>query len=110
MSPSPPQPFASNRSLHGILAAYSIVFIVTALTADDRLTWVLENILVVLGVGVLAWTHRRFAFSNVSYLLIALYLCLHAVGANTGYMHAPAGEWLRDAFGLSRNPYDRVIH
>jgi putative membrane protein len=110
MTSGPLQPFARNRLLHGILAAYAFIFLATAIAPRDRLTWVLENILVVLGIGVMALTYRRFAFSNASYLLIGLYLGLHAVGTQTGYMHAPAGDWLRDTFGLSRNPYDRIVH
>jgi putative membrane protein len=61
-------------------------------------------------VAIFLSTYRRFAFSNPSYLLIALFLSLHAVGTNTGYAHSPIGDWLRETLGLQRNPYDRVIH
>jgi putative membrane protein len=60
--------------------------------------------------AILAATYRRFAFSNLSYLLIALYLSLHAVGTHTGYAQTPVGFWLKDMLDLSRNPYDRIIH
>ena len=105
-----PPPFRENRFLHIVLAAYVLVWIATAINPLDWLVWALENILVVVLVGVLAATYRRFAFSNLSYLLIALYLSLHAVGTNTGYAQTPVGFWLKDMLGLSRNPYDRIIH
>ena len=108
---SPQHPsFRANRFLQLILAAYAVVWCATAIAPRDWPTWLLENLLVVITVGGLALTYRRFAFSNVSYLLIALFLVLHAIGAHSGYMHTPIGDWLRDAFGLRRNPYDRVIH
>ena len=110
MRPALAPPFGTNRFLHALMVVYALVFLATAIAPRDRTTWALENILVVLSVGALVVSYRRFAFSNTSYLFIAIYLCLHAIGANTGYMHAPVGNALRDAFGLSRNPYDRVIH
>ncbi|HQU44684.1 MAG TPA: DUF2238 domain-containing protein [Pirellulales bacterium] len=33
-----------------------------------------------------------------------------AIGAKYTYAEAPPGNWLRDAFGLDRNPFDRVGH
>ena len=105
-----PPPFRENRFLHIVLAAYALVWIATAINPLDWLVWALENILVAALVGVLAATYQRFAFSNLSYLLIALYLGLHAVGTHTGYAQTPVGFWLRDMLGLSRNPYDRIIH
>jgi putative membrane protein len=61
-------------------------------------------------VGLLAGTYRRFQFSNAAYLLITILLSLHAYGAHYTYSEAPLGFWLRDAFGLGRNHYDRIVH
>ncbi len=102
--------FSANRFLHVLLAVYGLVWVITAIKPYDWPTWALENLLVVAFIGVLAWTYRRFVFSNTSYLLIAIYLVLHAIGAHTGYAHSPAGNWLKETFGLARNPYDRLIH
>jgi hypothetical protein len=35
---------------------------------------------------------------------------LCAVGAHWSYSFVPAGDWVRDAFGLERNHYDRFVH
>ena len=99
-----------NRFLQLILAAYALVWCATAIAPRDWPTWLLENLLVAIAVAVLALTYHRFAFSNLSYLLMAVFLSLHAIGAHSGYMHTPAGDWLRDMFELRRNPYDRIIH
>jgi putative membrane protein len=103
-------PFSKNRFLHAVIAGYALIWLLTAISPLDWPTWLIENLLVVIFVAVLVLTWRRFAFSNVSYLLIAAFLALHAIGAHTGYAQSPAGDWLRETFGLARNPYDRVIH
>ena len=102
--------FTQNRFLHMVLGAYALVWIGTAINPRDWLVWGLENILVVVFAGILVATYRRFAFSNISYLLIALFLSLHAIGTHTGYANSPIGDWLKEMLGLRRNPYDRIIH
>jgi putative membrane protein len=105
-----PASFSANRLLHALLLLYGLTWTATAIAPRDSPTWALENLLALLFVGLLVVTYRRFSFSNLSYLLIAVFLSLHAVGAHTGYANAPIGDWLKNAFGLSRNPYDRVAH
>ncbi|MGH8763453.1 MAG: DUF2238 domain-containing protein [Nitrosospira sp.] len=102
--------FTQNRFLHMVLAAYALVWIGTAISPRDWLVWALENILVAVFAVILVATYRRFAFSNLSYLLIALFLSLHAIGTHTGYANSPIGDWLREMLSLRRNPYDRIIH
>lgn len=105
-----PPPFTENRFLQIVVTAYALVWIAAAIDPLDWLVWGLENILVAVLVTILAVTYRRFAFSNLSYLLIALYLSLHAIGTHTGYAQTPIGFWLKEILGLARNPYDRIIH
>ena len=93
-----------------LLAAYATIWVLLAIAPRDRAAWVLENLLVVFFVGALVFTFRRFAFSNRSYFLIAIFLSLHAVGAHYTYAQTPFGEWLKEAFDLSRNHFDRIIH
>jgi len=88
----------------------ALVWIITAIHPVDRQAWVLENILVVIFVAALAFTHRRLQLSNSSYLFIALFLLLHMVGAHYTYAKMPLGLWAKDFFGFSRNHFDRVAH
>lgn len=105
-----PPAASPNRFLLALLLGYGLIWIATALTPRDRPTWLLENVPVVVVVATLVVTWRRFAFSNLAYLLIAAFLALHAVGAHTGYAHSPWGDWLKNAFDLRRNYYDRIVH
>lgn len=64
----------------------------------------------VLGVfALLAFTYRRFRFSNLAYALVFLWLVMHTIGAHYTFEHVPA-EWLKNLLGSERNHYDRVAH
>ncbi|TAJ27359.1 MAG: DUF2238 domain-containing protein, partial [Nitrospirae bacterium] len=68
------------------------------------------NILPAVLVGCLVVTYRTFPLSNLSYLLIGLFLTLHSVGAHYTYAQVPVGYWAETALELSRNPFDRLVH
>jgi putative membrane protein len=102
--------FTKNRLLQGLAAWYALVWVATALRPLDRHDWVLENLLVVAVVAVLIGSYRGFPLSDLSYVLIALFMTLHAVGAHYTYSEVPLGFWMRDTFGFARNPFDRVVH
>jgi putative membrane protein len=91
-------------------AAYALVWLVLAIRPKYWSDWLLENLLVFAFVGGLAASFRRYQFSNPSYLLITVFLTLHAYGAHYTYAETPLGFWLRDAFDLGRNHYDRIVH
>jgi putative membrane protein len=93
-----------------LLASYLIVWCVLALSPVDRKDWLLENLLAMSTVAVLILTYRRFAFSDVSYILITVFMILHAIGAHYTYAKVPFGFWMKDAFDLSRNHFDRIVH
>src|SRR5262249_46347248 len=72
--------------------------------------WWAENGLVFICVGGLVLTYRRFVFSELSYLLIFAFVCLHEWGAHSRYAFVPFGEWVKQVFGTTRNDYDRLVH
>jgi putative membrane protein len=102
--------FGSNPLLQGLLGWYVVVWIVLAISPVDRKDWLLENLLALATVGLLLWTYRKFQFSNVSYVLITLFMTLHAIGAHYTYSEVPLGFWMKEALGLSRNHFDRIVH
>jgi putative membrane protein len=103
-------PFRRNRFLQVLCALFLIVWVASAIRPIMLFDWWLENLLVFLFVGVLVATYPRLAFSQTSYLLIFLYLCLHEWGAHYKYAIVPMGEWMKHAFHTVRNDYDRVVH
>jgi len=103
-------PFRTNTPLQWLIAGYAALWIGLAVAPLDRSDWLLENLLALLLVLVLVTTYRWFQFSDLSYGLIAVFMCLHAIGAHYTYAEVPFGFWLQETFGLARNPFDRLVH
>jgi putative membrane protein len=93
-----------------MIGIYALIWLALAIKPLDRSDWLLENLLVFIFVGLLVTTFRRFQFSNFSYFLFLIFLVLHTYGAHYTYSETPFGFWLRDSYGFSRNPYDRIVH
>ena len=102
--------FRHNHLLQGLLGWYVLLWVVLAISPLNRQDWFLENILAVLLVGILVATYRMFPFSDLSYILITLFLTLHAIGAHYTYAEVPFGFSLKSLFELERNHFDRVAH
>jgi putative membrane protein len=104
-------PFRDNRLLHWLCAAFFIVLALAAYHPDTEFDLALENGLI-LGflIPVLIYSYRRFAFSDLSYLLIFAFLCLHEWGAHYKYSDVPLGEWMKPWLHTKRNHYDRIAH
>lgn len=96
--------------LSGLLLWYGLLWTWLAVAPVNRRDWFLENLLAAALVILLAWTYRRFQFSNLSYCLMTFFMTLHAVGAHYTYAEVPFGFWLKDLLSLSRNPFDRIVH
>ena len=102
--------FRRNRPLQLMLVWLGLVWVIAAVSPYNRLDWLLENLLVLVYGVLLVATYRMFAFSNLSYFLFTVFITLHLVGAHYTYTETPVGYWIKDAFVLSRNPYDRIVH
>lgn len=102
--------FSKHRFLHVLMAIYGLFWVVMAISPFDRSDWLLENVMVFVCLAFVALMYRRFSLSNASFVMITIFLMLHAVGAHHTYEHVPAGEWIRETFGMGRNQYDRVVH
>ncbi len=93
-----------------LLVIVAIVFVWSGYRPYDRLTWWLEIFPGLIGLIVLAATYRRFRFTTLVYILIALHICLLCVGGHYTYARVPLFDWLREIFHWQRNHYDRLGH
>src|SRR5258705_727056 len=82
----------------------------TAIAPYDRLTWLLETVWVIVGIPLIVLTGRRFPLTSLLCGLLAAHALILIVGGLYTYARVPLGFWIQDAFGLSRNPYDRIGH
>lgn len=103
-------PFRSNYWLMGFMAVFVAVWVNSFIGTTDRSNWMLENTLVFLFLGFILFTSRKYQFSDLSFLLVCIYLCLHVYGSKYTYAENPLGFWLQDQFHWSRNHYDRIVH
>jgi len=101
---------ASNRLLLSVTGIYAVVWSASAIAPYNRFDWFLENLLVFALVAFLTAIDRRYRLSGPSYVLLLLFLSLHAMGAHYTYSEAPVGYWMQDLFGFTRNHFDRVVH
>jgi len=83
---------------------------VSAYRPESVYDWFLENALVFGFCAALAITYRRLALSDLTYVLLLVYLCFHEWGAHYKYSDVPLGEWMKPWLATKRNDYDRVIH
>jgi putative membrane protein len=98
------------RALAVYSAALIVLLALSGWRAHDGPTWAME-VAPVAVVLVLLWaTHRRFPLSPLLYALIFVHAVVLMLGGHYTYARVPLGDWLRDAFGLARNPYDGIGH
>ncbi|HMO34339.1 MAG TPA: DUF2238 domain-containing protein [Lacibacter sp.] len=103
-------PLRRNYWLWAFLLVFAVTWISTFTGTTDLNNWLLENTLTFLFVLFLVFSFRRFQFSDLSYLLICVYLCLHVYGSKYTYAENPFGYWLMEQFNGQRNHYDRIVH
>lgn len=93
-----------------MLAVVALATAWSAVGAHDYATWFFELLIGAAGIVALVVIAPWFRFSPLVYVVAAAHFVILAVGAKYTYAEAPPGEWMRDAFGLERNPFDRVGH
>ena len=112
------RPLYNPRYALAVLIAFLIFAAAWAFNPVDRKDWALENALTLFFVIFLVVTYRWMPFSNISYTLIFLFMCLHTIGAHYTYSKVPYNDWsaavfgrsINDMLGVSRNYYDRLVH
>ena len=97
-----------------LLRLYLILFflglLLSAINPKEYFTWFLEVIPALLGLVVLAFTYKRFAFTNFTYGFILLHSYILFIGGHYTYAEVPLFDWLKEVLHQSRNNYDQVGH
>ncbi|HZW59464.1 MAG TPA: DUF2238 domain-containing protein [Woeseiaceae bacterium] len=92
------------------IAVFVAVLAWSAIYPADYPTWLLETAPAIAGAVVLVATRRRFPLTPLTYALVLLHCVILMVGGHYTYAEVPLGDWLRDAFELERNNYDKLGH
>ena len=107
-----------NRYVLILLVLFLILWTALAFNPFSRSDWMLENVLLLLGVAIIAATYKRIHLSRTSYTMLFVFLCLHTIGAHYTYSEVPYDQWfksltgstLNELMGWNRNYYDRLVH
>lgn len=99
------------RRVHlALLVTALAVLAWSGISPNGRLNWVMETFPAFVGGAILVATYRRFPFTTLTYVLVWMFAIILMVGGHYTYAEVPIGNWARDAFGLSRNHFDRLGH
>ncbi len=93
-----------------LLGIVAVALVGSGIRPYDRLTWFLETVWVMVGIVLVLLTWRRFPLTTLLCCLLAVHALILIYGGLYTYARTPFGDWLRDVFDLSRNPWDRVGH
>lgn len=110
-----------NRSFKSVLVSTVAVFIVMVLASIEPLEWssyLLHQLGTLLFLALMIIAYRYGYISSRSYMLAAVFLLIHIIGARYLYSYVPYDDWTQHLFGISlnelfgwqRNMYDRLVH
>jgi len=103
-------PAKPSRYELALLVSMVLLLIWSGIEPHDRFTWLLEVAPILIGVPVLVWLYPKLRLTPLSYTLIWLHCLILMLGGHYTYAQVPLGFWMEDAFGFTRNHYDRIGH
>ncbi|MGH6623095.1 MAG: DUF2238 domain-containing protein [Burkholderiaceae bacterium] len=98
------------RLCAALLAATLVALVVSGWRPFDRPTWLLEVAPVLIALPLLIATRASYPLTSLLYVLIFLHALVLILGGTYTYARVPLGSWVQEAFGLARNPYDKLGH
>lgn len=110
-----------NRSFKSVLVSTAAVLIVMVLASIEPLEWssyLLHQLGTLLFLALMIIAYRYGYIGSRSYMLAAVFLLIHIIGARYLYSYVPYDDWTQHLFGISlnelfgwqRNMYDRLVH
>lgn len=100
----------SSRYELGLLLSLVLLLVLSGIHPHDYFTWALEVFPIFIGVPILIRVYPRFRFTRLVYTLLWLHAIILMVGGHYTYAQVPLGFWMEQAFGFTRNHYDRIGH
>lgn len=100
-----------HSKLHfALLLIVLAVFIWSAIKPATYLDWLAEVSPAVIALIVVISIYKKFKFTSLSYIIIALLSILTFIGGHYTYSEVPLFNWIKEEFHLHRNHYDRFGH
>ncbi|MGP3591521.1 DUF2238 domain-containing protein [Vagococcus sp. WN89Y] len=98
------------RALYAGALFLLLMLIYTGLFTQNRDTWLMETLPVMIVLPLLLATWRRYPLTSLLYVLIFLHAIILIIGGMYTYAKVPIGFEVQHWFDLSRNPYDKLGH
>lgn len=98
------------KSIYIMLIVFSGTFFWSIINPKEGFTCFLEIIPALIGVSILAFTFKKFRFTNFTYFLILIHCIILFIGGHYTYAEVPLFDYIKDVFHQSRNNYDKVGH
>lgn len=95
------------REFRLLVATATALALLAAVGCRDLATWAMESAPVFLVAAAAPFVASP---SRLLGRLLFVHGLVLIVGSHWTYAEVPAGDWVRDALGLARNPYDRLGH
>ncbi|MGF9769552.1 DUF2238 domain-containing protein [Bacillus albus] len=93
-----------------LLLIVTAVFIWSVIKPARYSTWAAEATPAVLGLIIIIATYNKFRLTTLSYIIISILAIIMFIGGHYTYSKVPLFNWIKDAFDLNRNHYDRFGH
>jgi putative membrane protein len=90
-----------------LLAVFAFTFFTSP---EGKQNWLLEVGPSLVGITALALSWKRFPMTRMIYVFVFVHSLILVYGGYYTYAKAPLGEWAKEAFGWSRNNYDKIGH
>jgi putative membrane protein len=98
------------KYIYFLLTIFSVSFLLSIINPKEGFTCFLEVIPAVIGFLILAFTFKKFRFTNFTYTLILIHCIILFIGGHYTYAEVPFFDYIKEVFHQSRNNYDKVGH
>jgi putative membrane protein len=98
------------KNIYLMLIIFFTTLLWSIINPKENFTCFLEIIPALIGVSILAFTFKKFRFTNFTYFLILIHSIILFIGGHYTYAEVPLFDYIKEVFHQSRNNYDKVGH
>jgi len=98
------------KYIYFLISVFAVTFLASIINPKEGFTCFLEVIPAIIGFLILAFTFKKFRFTNFTYTLILIHCIILFVGGHYTYAEVPLFDYIKEIFHQSRNNYDKVGH
>ncbi|WP_026730748.1 DUF2238 domain-containing protein [Flavobacterium denitrificans] len=98
------------KYIYFLISIFTISLLASAINPKEGFTCFLEIIPAIIGFLLLAFTFKKFRFTNFTYTLILIHCIILFIGGHYTYAEVPFFDYIKEIFHQSRNNYDKVGH